>query len=971
VTATAPALLASRRSGIRLPEDPSDEELARNWTLSNSDKKEVRLCRGEENRRRFALQLCVLRGYGRFLEAEEAAPVRIVNHLGAQLELPPVLFAGGVRRAATESEYAERIRRYLGYVRFHRDLQHELAAWVAGRTLEGLPAEEVTQQAERWLRERCVVLPRAAVFARLIAGQCRRAEQGLYASLAQQAPANLRMQLDMLLEVPEGSNRSQLFHLKEYPPEGRPETILAFLDNYFWLKEAGLAGVRLRGCHPALVRQFAWAVRRNDAWHLRAYPEQKRHALLLCFVIDALKTVLDHAVEMDDQYLTGMCRRSLHAFERELIDARKQARRGNERVLSAMEMLLSGELPESEALDRLFEQIPKADLKQAVSDCRALGRVELFGYAEALESRLSHLNRYQPRFFELPFEAQRGAEPILNAVDVVRRLHRGELDSLPADAPTAFVDPDLRTAIKRGEQALRWHTWQIAVGLGVRDHLRSGDLYLSESRKHGQFWNLVYEQAQWEQERQQGYALLSLPTSADAALQHLGLQLDRVAAEAEQGLPANSFAAVRHGRLKLTQPDRLEVLESAEQLRRVFKSLLGRVRIEHLLREVDSWCRFTEAFRCSGRTPPLRAVLLATLIAHGTNLGISVMGCSAEGITVDMLRHASQWFLNEETLKAANKTLVDYHYHLPLARLWGSGRRSSSDGQRFLLRQSSLLGAFYPRYFGYYDQALSVYTHLSDQLSVFSNQVISCRKHESLYVLSGLLLNDTILQPQFHHTDTGGVTDHIFALCHLLGIEFMPRIKDLPDQSLFKLDRHRHYGELDCLFDETVSRELLTEQWDQMVRLTVSLKNRLAPPEVVVERLASAAPADRLAKALTAYGRIIKTIYILRYIQDEKLRRAVQMQLNRGEARHSLARWLFFANRGEFRDGDLNEIMNKTSCLSLLCNAAVLWNTVRMQKIVEQLRNSGQIVQDEDLARVWPLLHEHILPNGIYDFAGC
>lgn len=58
------------------------------------------------------------------------------------------------------------------------------------------------------------------------------------------------------------------------------------------------------------------------------------------------------------------------------------------------------------------------------------------------------------------------------------------------------------------------------------------------------------------------------------------------------------------------------------------------------------------------------------------------------------------------------------------------------------------------------------------------------------------------------------------------------------------------------MFDETVSRELLAEQWDQMVRLTVSLKNRLAPPEVVVERLASAAPADRLAKALTAYGRI-------------------------------------------------------------------------------------------------------------------
>ena len=65
--------------------------------------------------------------------------------------------------------------------------------------------------------------------------------------------------------------------------------------------------------------------------------------------------------------------------------------------------------------------------------------------------------------------------------------------------------------------------------------------------------------------------------------------------------------------------------------------------------------------------------------------------------------------------------------------------------------------------------------------------------------------------------------------------------------------------------------DLICEQWDQMVRLAVALKNRSAPPEVVVQRLASAGPADRLSKALTAYGRIIKTIYILRYIHEEPL----------------------------------------------------------------------------------------------------
>lgn len=111
------------------------------------------------------------------------------------------------------------------------------------------------------------------------------------------------------------------------------------------------------------------------------------------------------------------------------------------------------------------------------------------------------------------------------------------------------------------------------------------------------------------------------------------------------------------------------------------------------------------------------------------------------------------------------------------------------------------------------------------------------------------------------------------------------------------------------------------------------------------------------------------SIFILRYIHEEPLRRRIQLQLNRGEARHEVARWLFFANRGEFRTGDYEEIMNKASCLSLLSNAVVVWNTLAMGKIVAQLRATGQDVQDAHLARVSPLLHQHIIPNGTYRFS--
>ena len=153
-----------------------------------------------------------------------------------------------------------------------------------------------------------------------------------------------------------------------------------------------------------------------------------------------------------------------------------------------------------------------------------------------------------------------------------------------------------------------------------------------------------------------------------------------------------------------------------------------------------------------------------------------------------------------------------------------------------------------------------------------------------------------------------------------------------------------------------------------MVRVAASLRSRVAPAHVVLQRLANASPADRVAKALAALGRIIKTIYILRYIHEDNLRRRVQLQLNRGESRHELARWLFFANRGEFRTGDYEEIMNKASCLSLLSNAVLVWNTLAIMKIVTQLRAAGEAVLDEELVHISPLLHQHVIPNGTYRF---
>jgi TnpA family transposase len=195
----------------------------------------------------------------------------------------------------------------------------------------------------------------------------------------------------------------------------------------------------------------------------------------------------------------------------------------------------------------------------------------------------------------------------------------------------------------------------------------------------------------------------------------------------------------------------------------------------------------------------------------------------------------------------------------------------------------------------------------------------------------------------------------------------MPRLRDLADQQLYRPAAGVGYGPLDPLFRSAVDAQLILEQWDPLVRLAASLLHRTAPAHVVLQRLAAGSRSDRLAKALSALGRLVKTHYILRYLQEEDLHR-VQLQLNRGESRHQLARRLFFANQGAFRTRDYEEIMNKVSALSLLSNAVLVWNTVHMTRILDQLRDGGHHPQLDHLARISPLAHAHVIPNGTYHF---
>jgi hypothetical protein len=116
-------------------------------------------------------------------------------------------------------------------------------------------------------------------------------------------------------------------------------------------------------------------------------------------------------------------------------------------------------------------------------------------------------------------------------------------------------------------------------------------------------------------------------------------------------------------------------------------------------------------------------------------------------------------------------------------------------------------------------------------------------------------------------------------------------------------------------------------------------------------------------------GRVIKTLHLLGYIDDEGKRRAILTQLNRHEARHRLIRAVCHGKRGEIRKPHRQGQEEQLGVLGLVLNAIALWNATYIGAAVERIRAEGIDVDPHDVARLSPLMHKHINFLGRYAFA--
>jgi TnpA family transposase len=484
---------------------------------------------------------------------------------------------------------------------------------------------------------------------------------------------------------------------------------------------------------------------------------------------------------------------------------------------------------------------------------------------------------------------------LLKGVEAVGEMYRTGRRSLPESTPTSFIRKSWRPVVLDGDKIDR-KAYVLCTLSELRERLRAGDVWVDGSRQHQNFESYLVPKATFALLKAEGPLPLAIEIDPHLYLagrrEALAEELSAVGALAEHGELQD--VEIADGDIKIT-PLRAVTPPDAAALKDQAYELLPRVKITDLLQEVDRWTGFSECFthQRSGRSTEDKSVLLSAILADGINLGLTRMADVCRGVTLRQLAWVHDWHVREETYTAALARLIEAHRVIPLAKGWGAGTTSSSDGQFFRAGGRGEAPADINARHGN-EPGVAFYTHISDQFGPFYTKVIAATASEAPHVLDGLLYHQTGLQIEEHYTDTGGATDHVFGLCHLFGFRFAPRILDLKDRRLYVFPHATQPPRLQPIIAGTVNVEHIKARWEELLRMAVSIRSGTSTASAMLKRLSAYPRQNGLAVALREIGRIERSLFTMDWLKSPELRRRAHAGLNKGEARNAPARAIFF-----------------------------------------------------------------------------
>ena len=306
-----------------------------------------------------------------------------------------------------------------------------------------------------------------------------------------------------------------------------------------------------------------------------------------------------------------------------------------------------------------------------------------------------------------------------------------------------------------------------------------------------------------------------------AELAALGDQLDKAYRQTGEHLPSNTAVRIEEqsGRptVVLTALDRLAESPRLIALREQVAALLPRVDLPEILLEVAAWTGFASEFshisQNDGRIDDLSTSICAVLVAEACNIGLEPLVRShVRALTRGRLSWVAQNYLRADTIGQANARLVDYQATITLAQAWGGGEVASCDGLRFVVPIRTVNAGPNPHYFGV-GNGVTYINYTSDQFTGFHAIIVPGTLRDSLFILDGLLEQETGLRPTELMTDTAGYSDMIFGLFRLLGYQFSPRLADIGEARFWRLDSQANYGVLNGVAHYRVNLDLIANSY--------------------------------------------------------------------------------------------------------------------------------------------------------------
>lgn len=996
---TLTLLTAEEQAEFDSPPHFTDKQRRAFFVLSDDIQRVIRRLQGKTNKIGFFIQLAYFKACQQFFDPNDFLLDDI--HYAARLlgyHVDEHNEIANYRLTKTIRYHRKRILGLLGYHPYNENAKSWLYSEAERYVEKQRSPKKIFLILLKLLQKNRTVFPTYHALSKLISDAYLKQEVRTLKIVKQNLPKTLCLDLDTLLITNKNTKQTPIRSFKVVNQSMKPKAIQASLTIFNQIKshfEQVQSTLNALSLHQDCIRYYATWIRKAKLSQLQQFPDKNNiYLYLMSFIKHQVYMRQDYFVDIllkSVQTAKNSAHHKLSSADNTLRKERQIAiqkiatinRHRGDLIDDIKHITASSILDDTEkvsAIEKLLENyrhIVSEQEQDGLQKCEDL--LEKFANNQALYDHLESgsvrlQNRVSGIIKTLMFNESTSDSNIYQAIKMFVEKE-GQCDR---KSPTHFLSPEEEAVLVDNKNKFRPSLYKALLFIHAANAIKSGQLNIKHSYRYKAIQDYLISDERWLKERT---ALLKKANllefiDVDTVMLNYKFKLshlyDHVNRRYQEGL--NPYLTI-DGKDKLTVRTPAQDEKETEFIGGLL-SQQGLVPILQVLKDIDNTAQITSCFEHHNnknvKKRPNAETFYAGIIGLGCNIGIPKMGQVSTGVNPNTLSNTVNWYFSLRNLKKVNTNIVQLIHNLALSEVFVddlNDTHSSSDGRKVNVKVDSLIASLSFKYFGK-DKGVSVYTFIDERQALFHSLVMSASEREAAYVYDGLLDNK-VDKTDIHSTDTHGYREGIFAAAPFMEISYAPRIKNVSKQKIYAFSNKKTYENkgYKILPSGQINQRLIKENWDDILRFMVTIKLREETASQLFKRLSSYAKHHPLYKALKEFGRIVKSIFILKYYDDVVLRQRIEKQLNRIELSNKFANAVFFANSGEFQQRESEEQALATACKVIIQNSVVLWNYLYLSQLLtncadEQEREEMVLMIGQGSMITW----HHINLHGEYDF---